>query len=133
VADKPMKIIVEKFKGESRIRGDHDKLEQVVANLLHNAIKYTPPDGRITIAVQRDGTFLKTSIQDTGIGIPPDQQSKLFERFYRVEQEPSPGTNGTGLGLYIAKNLIELHGGKIWFTSEVGHGSEFSFTLPIAV
>jgi len=131
VHEKRLEIMFEKFKGESRIRGDHDKLEQVVTNLLHNAIKYTQPGGRITIAMQQEGTFLKTSIQDTGVGIPPEQQSKLFERFYRIEQEPSVTTNGTGLGLYIAKNLIEMHGGEIQVTSEAGHGSEFSFTLPI--
>lgn len=133
VHEKRLEITFEKFKGESRIRGDHDKLAQVVTNLLHNAIKYTPPGGRITIAMQQEGTYLKTSIQDTGVGISPEQQSKLFERFYRIEQEPSVTTNGTGLGLYIAKNLIEMHGGEIRVTSEAGHGSEFSFTLPITV
>jgi PAS domain S-box-containing protein len=131
--EKGLELTFEKFIGESRIRGDHDKLEQVVANLLHNAIKYTPSGGRITIAMRQEGTFLKTSIRDTGVGISPEQQSKLFERFYRIEQEPSAPTNGTGLGLYIAKNLIEMHGGEIRVTSEAGHGSEFSFTLPITV
>jgi PAS domain S-box-containing protein len=133
VQEKRLELTFEKFNGESRIQGDHDKLEQVVANLLHNAIKYTPPGGRITIAIQQEGPFLKTSILDTGVGISPEQQSKLFERFYRIEQEPSATTNGTGLGLYIAKNLIEMHGGAIRVTSEAGHGSEFSFTLPITV
>jgi PAS domain S-box-containing protein len=131
VQEKRLELTFEKFNGESRIRGDHDKLEQVVTNLLHNAIKYTPPGGRITIAMQQEGTFLKTSILDTGVGISPEQQSKLFERFYRIEREPSATTNGTGLGLYIAKNLIDMHGGEIRVTSEAGHGSEFSFTLPI--
>jgi PAS domain S-box-containing protein len=129
--EKSLEIIFEPFKEESRIKGDHDKLEQAVTDLLCNAIKYTPPGGRITIALQGEGKFLKTSIRDTGIGIPPEEQSQVFERFYRVEQTSSPRTNGTGLGLYIAKNLIEMHGGKIWMTSEVGQGSEFSFTLPI--
>jgi PAS domain S-box-containing protein len=129
--EKSLEIIFEPFKEESRIQGDHDKLEQVITDLLCNAIKYTPPGGRITIALQQEGKFLKTSIRDTGIGIPPEEQSRIFERFYRAEQTSSPITNGTGLGLYIAKNLIEMHEGKIWMTSEVGHGSEFSFTLPI--
>ena len=129
--EKPLEIIFEKFNGASRIRGDHDKLVQVITNLLYNAIKFTPPKGRITITLQQDEQFLKTSIQDTGIGIPPEKQSQIFERFYQIEQELSSKEKGTGLGLYIAKNIIEMHKGQIWVTSEVGKGSQFSFNLPI--
>jgi len=128
---KSLEIVLERFTGKSRIRGDQDKLEQVVTNLLYNAIKFTPPAGRITITLQRNERYLTTSIRDTGIGIPAEKQSRLFERFFRIEQDFSSNANGTGLGLFIAKNLIEMHGGRIWVISEVGNGSEFSFTLPI--
>lgn len=129
-AEKQLEVIVKEFEVESQIRGDYAKLEQVITNLLDNAIKFTHPGGRITITLQHDEQFLKTSIQDTGIGIPPEKRSKIFERFYRIEQEAPSKVNGTGLGLYIAKNLIEMHGGQIWVISEVGKGSEFSFILP---
>jgi signal transduction histidine kinase len=129
-AEKQLGIIVKEFEVESRIRGDYAKIEQVITNLLDNAMKFTPPGGRITITLEHDGQFLKTSIQDTGVGIPPEKRSKIFERFYRVEQESPSKVNGTGLGLHIAKNLIEMHGGQISVTSDVGKGSEFSFTLP---
>lgn len=129
--EKHLEFELKAFPEEPRMEGDHSKLEQVVTNLVVNAIKFTPPGGRITISLERDEKFVTTSIRDTGIGIPADKQSRIFDRFYRVEPEiPSKG-NGTGLGLYIAKNIIEMHGGRIWVTSEVGHGSEFSFTLPI--
>jgi signal transduction histidine kinase len=129
-AEKQLEIIVKKFEVESRIRGDYAKLEQVITNLLDNAIKFTPQGGRITIALEHVGQFLKTSIQDTGIGIPPEKRSRIFERFCRIEQESPSKVYGTGLGLHIAKNLIEMHGGQISVTSDVGKGSEFSFTLP---
>lgn len=130
-AEKQLEIIVKTFEVDSRIRGDHAKLEQVITNLLDNAIKFTSPGGRITITLQQDERFLKTSIKDTGIGIPAEKQSRIFERFYRIEQASlSPNGTGTGLGLYIAKNLLETHGGQIRVTSEVGKGSEFSFILP---
>jgi len=129
-AEKQLEIIVKEFVVESRIRGDYAKLEQVITNLLDNAMKFTPPGGRITITLEHDGQFLKTSIQDTGVGIPPEKRSKIFERFYRIERESPSKVNGTGLGLHIAKNLIEMHGGQISVTSDVGKGSEFSFTLP---
>ena len=121
------------FEVDSRIRGDHAKLEQVITNLLDNAIKFTSPGGRITITIQQDEQFLKTSIKDTGIGIPSEKQSRIFERFYRIDQASSSNGKGTGLGLYIAKNLLEMHGSLIMVTSEAGKGSEFSFILPALV
>ncbi|HTN43428.1 MAG TPA: PAS domain S-box protein [Nitrospiria bacterium] len=129
--EKRLEVAVSPFEGESRVRGDRDQLEQVVAHLLVNAIKYTPPGGRITIALRRNEKFILTSIRDTGIGIPREKQSRIFERFYRVGPESFSIGNGTGLGLYIAKHIIEMHGGQIGVASEVGNGSEFSFTLPL--
>ncbi len=129
-AEKGLEIIANEFERGSQIRGDYAKLEQVMINLLGNAIKFTPRGGRITITMEQEEQCLKTSIRDTGIGIPRDKRSQIFERFYRIEPESPTKVNGTGLGLYIAKNLIEMHGGRIWVTSEVGKGSEFSFILP---
>ena len=130
-AEKDVKVVLNKLEGASRLSGDRDKIEVVITNLLENAIKYTPRGGQIMITLKRDGQFLKTSIRDTGIGIAPKEQSRIFDPFHRIEGDPLSQAKGTGLGLSIAKNMIEAHGGRIWVTSEIGKGSEFSFTLPI--
>jgi PAS domain S-box-containing protein len=130
-ARKRVEIHLEEFNGESQVHGDDAKLEQAISHLIDNAIKFTAPDGRVTITLHRNRRFLKTSIRDTGIGIPLDEQWAIFDRFYRVAQASSAIEKGTGLGLYIAKNIIEMHGGRIRVSSEVGKGSEFSFTLPM--
>ncbi len=129
--EKKLKVILNKFEENSLLQGDRDKLEQVITNLLDNAIKFTPPGGQITITLQKEQQVLKTTIKDTGIGIPPEEQPRIFERFFQVERASSTHEIGSGLGMFIAKNLIDLHGGQIRVTSEVGKGSEFSFTLPI--
>ncbi|HET6370485.1 MAG TPA: PAS domain S-box protein [Nitrospiria bacterium] len=130
-AEKQLELLFSRYMGGSRIRGDYSKLEQVVVNLLDNAIKFTPSGGRITVALEREESSIKTSIRDTGTLIPPEKRSKIFERFYRVDGELSSSQKGTGLGLYIAKNLIEMHGGKIGVNSEPRSGNEFYFVLPI--
>ena len=129
-AKKQLVLRMEKFDGDSRIQGDGAKLEQAISHLLDNAIKFTEPGGEVTISQQEKGRFLKTSISDTGIGIPLDEQWAIFDRFYRVAQGSSL-EKGAGLGLYIVKNIIEMHKGRIRVSSEVGKGSEFSFTLPL--
>lgn len=130
-AEKDLEVVVDPFDRGGWLNGDQDKLKQVITNLLDNAIKFTNQGGHVTITLQEDEGFLKTSIRDTGIGIPEEEQQRIFDRFYRIEQDSEEGAKGTGLGLFIAKSLIELHGGKIRVTSEVGKGSEFSFTLPL--
>ena len=82
------------------------------------------------ISMEHDLGYIKTSIRDTGVGIPTEEQPLIFDRFYRLEKDSILEPGGTGLGLYITRNVIEMHGGKIWVTSEVGKGSEFTFTLP---
>jgi PAS domain S-box-containing protein len=124
---------LQNFNGESRVRGDAETLELAIGHLLNNAVKFTPPGGRITITMSRNRQFLKTSISDTGIGIPLEEHWAIFDRFYRVEHDSSEIEKGTGVGLFIAKNIIELHGGRIRVRSEVGKGSEFYFTLPLTV
>jgi two-component system phosphate regulon sensor histidine kinase PhoR len=110
------------------VDADHGRIEQVLINLLHNAIKFTPPGGSITVSASSDDSGVRISIADTGVGIPADDLPRVFERFYKADKARSGG--GTGLGLAIAKHIIEAHGGKIWAESVEGRGATFIFTLP---
>jgi signal transduction histidine kinase len=111
--------------------GDERKVKQILLNLLSNAVKFTPEGGRIELtARQTDGT-VEISVSDTGIGIAPQDQATIFEEFRQVGGDYTHKKEGTGLGLTLAKKFVELHGGKIWVTSEAGKGSTFTFALPI--
>jgi PAS domain S-box-containing protein len=112
--------------------GDRDRLVQVVSNLVNNAVKYSPDGGTVTLCSRAEGGFALVSVTDTGVGIPPDEISHVFERFRRVRSGAAQSIPGTGLGLTIVKQIVEMHGGKIWVESAVGHGSAFHFTLPLA-
>ena len=112
--------------------GDRDRLVQVVSNLVNNAVKYSPDGGTVTLASRTEGDFALVSVTDTGVGIPPDEIGHVFERFRRVRSGAAQSIPGTGLGLTIVKQIVEMHGGKIWVESAVGHGSAFHFTLPLA-
>jgi signal transduction histidine kinase len=112
--------------------GDRDRLIQVVSNLVNNAVKYSPDGGTVTLSSRAEGEFALVSITDTGVGIPPDEIGHVFERFRRVRSGAAQSIPGTGLGLTIVKQIVEMHGGKIWVESAVGHGSAFHFTLPLA-
>lgn len=111
------------------VLADHGRIEQVLVNLLDNAIKYTPENGSINISVHDERDKLKVSITDTGIGIPDKELSRVFERFYRVDKGRSRNEGGTGLGLSIVKHIVQLHGGTATVESTPGKGSTFSFTL----
>ncbi len=113
------------------IIGDADRIIQVLMNLISNAVKYTPDEGRIALKVEADDKFVTVSVSDTGIGISLADQAKLFEKFFRVDNSLTREVGGTGLGLSIVKTLVEAHGGRIWVESELGKGSTFAFTLPI--
>jgi two-component system phosphate regulon sensor histidine kinase PhoR len=105
-------------------------VQQALVNLLHNAIKFTSSGGQVILrAVQKDREIL-FCVTDSGIGIAAEDLARIFERFYKVDR--SRATSGTGLGLAIARHLVEAHGGRIWAESEVGKGSTFYFTIPIA-
>jgi two-component system phosphate regulon sensor histidine kinase PhoR len=104
----------------------------VVSNLLENAVKYTDRGGHIRVAVQADQGRLRVRVEDDGIGIPEADQSRIFERFYRVDKARSRALGGTGLGLSIVKHLVQAMGGEITVESEVGRGSCFQFSLPLA-
>lgn len=106
---------------------DHDRMLQVLANLLGNALKFTQPGGRVTVRGERVGSDVQISVSDDGHGIPDDQQDAVFERFWQVRKD---GGGGLGLGLYISRCLVEAHGGRIWVQSELGIGSTFRFTIP---
>jgi signal transduction histidine kinase len=110
--------------------GDERKIKQILLNLLSNAVKFTPEGGRIGINAKKVDGSVEISVSDTGIGISPEDQSKIFEEFRQVGSDYAHKTEGTGLGLTLAKKFVELHGGRIWVESEVGKGSTFSFTLP---
>jgi len=112
------------------VQSDRQKLYIILSNLLSNAIKFTPPGGRIGITVQVLDDELEISVSDTGIGIPPKELNRIFDRFYQVEDSLTREHEGLGLGLSIAKGLVELCGGRIWAESEVGKGSTFTFTIP---
>jgi two-component system phosphate regulon sensor histidine kinase PhoR len=109
---------------------DLTRVQQVVVNLLHNAIKFTPSSGQVSVRCERQDQMIRFAVVDNGIGIDSDDLPRIFERFYKVDR--SRATSGTGLGLAIARHLVEAHGGKIWVESEVGKGSTFYFTIPIA-
>lgn len=113
------------------VEGDEGRLEQVVTNLIHNAIKFTPQGGRVTVAAGMDRGHLWVEVTDTGCGIPTEALPKVFDRFYQVDSSTTRRAGGTGLGLYIAKQIVEAHGGTIEVESEVSHGSTFRFTLPL--
>jgi signal transduction histidine kinase len=113
-----------------KIHADERKVKQVLLNLLSNALKFTPEGGKIDVrAGMRDGVA-EISVSDTGVGIAPEDQEAVFEEFRQVGTA-SKKVEGTGLGLAISRKFIELHGGRIWVTSQPGKGSTFTFTLPL--
>ena len=111
--------------------GDERKIKQILLNLLSNAVKFTPEGGRIGITAKQSNGAVEISVTDTGIGIGPEDQARIFEEFRQVGSDYEHKREGTGLGLTLAKKFVELHGGRIWVESEVGKGSTFTFTLPI--
>lgn len=110
---------------------DVEKIRLAVQNMLDNAISYTPKGGEVIISLGYGKEEIECSIKDTGLGIPEDQKKRVFSRFFRAANVMRLDTEGTGLGLFITKNIIEAHGGRIWFESEEGKGSTFYFTLPV--
>jgi signal transduction histidine kinase len=109
---------------------DERKVRQVVLNLLSNAVKFTPDGGRVAVGVTRVDGGVEIAVSDTGIGIAPEDQVAVFEEFRQVGGDQARKSEGTGLGLALARKFVELHGGRIWLTSEVGKGSTFAFTIP---
>jgi two-component system phosphate regulon sensor histidine kinase PhoR len=112
------------------VSADRTRVEQVLVNLVHNAIKFTPPGGTITVSARVERDQLAVAVADTGVGISAAELPRVFERFYK--QDKARRSDGTGLGLAIAKHIVQAHGGAIRVESELGHGTTFTFTLPLA-
>jgi two-component system phosphate regulon sensor histidine kinase PhoR len=130
-ADKSLDLSLELPPNLPDVAGDTRRLQEVLQNLLDNAIQYTLPNGKIVLSADTKNDEVIFTVSDTGIGIPTSDQPRIFERFYRVDAARSREAGGTGLGLSIAKHLIEAHGGRIWVESEIGEGSKFHFSVPI--
>lgn len=131
---KSKKIKVEFKKPPQRlpkIMLDKEKIESAIQNLFDNALKYTNIGGNIRISLEGDGKDIKFQVKDSGIGIPKNQQAKVFSKFFRAVNANKIENSGSGLGLFIAKKIIEDHNGSIWFESEENKGSTFYFTLPV--
>jgi signal transduction histidine kinase len=111
------------------VHADKDKIRMLLQNLIENAIKYTPRGGSVTICAEPGNGEVKVSVRDTGIGVPESEKKSIFGKFYRAKNALHMESHGTGLGLFIAKQIVDQHGGKIWFESEEGKGSTFYFTL----
>jgi signal transduction histidine kinase len=110
--------------------GDPERLKEVLANLVSNAVKYSPDGGTVWVGGRADQAGATIYVADQGIGIPPEEQNRIFERFHRVETGLHRRTEGAGLGLYLVKAIVEAHGGRVWVESAPGRGSIFMFTLP---
>jgi len=116
----------ERTENLPRVMGDRDRLEQVITNLLSNALKYTPPESEVSILARSENNAVRVTVRDQGPGIPPDQLEKVFDRFCQL----AGAKKGSGLGLTICRALVEQHGGRIWVESELGRGSQFHFEIP---
>jgi signal transduction histidine kinase len=139
IEDKQQTLRVDVPEGLPEVKGDKSRLIQVLANLVSNAYKYTPSGGQITITVRPDGAsddgtpYLVCGVQDTGVGMAPEDVEKLGQKFFRAGDQRVRDVPGHGLGFSIAKNLVEMQGGKMEIISELDKGSTFSFTVPVAV
>jgi len=131
IKNKKLKIKFQKPKNVVKVKIDAEKIKLAVDNLLDNAIKYTNSGGKLELELSCGIKEVEFKIKDSGLGIPKSQQERVFSKFFRGENIMKVQTEGTGLGLFITKNIIEAHGGKIWFDSKEGKGTTFYFTLPI--
>jgi signal transduction histidine kinase len=113
------------------VLGDPDRLKQLFLNLVENAVKYTPPDGSVSLSLSKKEEWAFFEVADTGVGIPPENLPHIFDRFYRVDKSRARAQGGSGLGLSIAKWIAQAHGGTIRVTSQVGEGTTFTVTLPV--
>ena len=111
------------------VAADRDKVRQVLANLVENAIKYSPDGGPVEVTVATEGTRVRFCVSDEGLGIPPAERERIFEKFYRLDPNLTRGVGGTGLGLYISRELVQRMGGRIWVAAPNGRGSMFVVEL----
>ena len=130
IDEKRTKVVVNIPSSGCRVKADRFRFSQIISNLLSNACKYSSEEATVTITAKEEPGLLHINVSDTGIGISIAEQSRLFTKFFRVDNSSTREVAGTGLGLFITKHLIEAQGGKIWVESEEGKGTTFSFTLP---
>ncbi len=133
-ASKRVTLSVDSPASLPHVRADGQRIAQVIANLLSNALRYTPQDGRVDVQLQTQDQSVLITVRDTGPGIPAEDLPHIFDRFYRADKSRSreaPGAGGSGLGLAIARSIVEAHGGRIWAESEIGKGTTVAFTLPM--
>ena len=132
LSERQIKLSVKIPTSLKAVQADPDRVTQILYNLLTNAVRHTPDKGKLTLSAIADNSVARVSVSDEGEGIPPEDLPHIFDHFYRVDDSRARATGGTGMGLAIAKLLVEAHGGTITATSEPGRGSTFSFTLPFA-
>lgn len=132
ITNKNLKIELKSDRDLPTVLVDRSKIELVIQNLIENAIKYTKENGYVRINISKKNNQVIFSVQDTGIGIPKEQQEKVFTKFFRASNASKITKEGTGLGLYVSKNIVEAHNGKMWFESEENKGSTFYFSLPLS-
>lgn len=125
-----IEIVFNKPEKPTSIKVDVEKLRLAVKDLVDNAVRYSPTEGRVEITIEKEDDEVQFSVKDNGIGIPKEQQDRIFSKFFRASNATHKQTEGSGLGLFITKNIIESHGGEIWFESEPKEGTTFYFTLP---
>ncbi len=116
--------------GSDAVLGDDESLEEVFSNLINNAIKYNKPDGSVTVSIKEDKDFIRVDVEDTGVGIGPEHLPLIFDQFYQIDRSKRKGDKGSGLGLSIAKKIVEAHNGSIHVSSELGKGTIFTVVLP---
>lgn len=126
----PRNIVIDSPGSLPPVSADQSKVEEVLVNLIDNAVKYSPQGGEVKVSMQSSNGSVEVAIEDSGIGIAPDDAARLFEKFHRVASPETRDIGGTGLGLYIVKSLVEAHGGRVLVTSAPGVGSTFTFSLP---
>ena len=130
--ERTIKLELKEIKGTpTRFTFDPQRIQIVLSNLIDNAIKYTPPGGLVSMGYRQNGAFLEVSVSDSGIGIPDNHRGRVFGKFFRADNAVKFQTEGSGLGLFIAKNIVKRHGGSMWFSSELGKGSTFYFNIPL--
>jgi signal transduction histidine kinase len=126
-----IELSVETDPGVQTIEADERKVKQVIFNLLANSVKFTPDGGHVYVNAHRDDSWIEVAVRDTGVGIAPDDQARIFEAFQQADRSVAQPQEGTGLGLTLSRQYVELHGGRLWVESEPGKGSVFRFTLPV--
>lgn len=130
--DKNISLKLAALSGDDMILGDQESLEQVFVNLITNAIEYNKPNGSVTVSIKENADAILVDVEDTGVGIAPEHLPLIFDQFYQIDRSKRKGDKGSGLGLSIAKKIVEAHGGSIQVSSELGEGTVFTVLLPKA-